>query len=154
MFKKVAQDLARTHLDKRLQAMKKVDIMQTPPRGWIHTIRTTLGMTLAQLGRRLGVSPQAVAQLEKREVEGQITIATLREALAVLGVQSTHAVASPDSLHEIIRRQAEKKAREIVMRTSQSMHLENQKNSDKRLQAAIKEKTEHLVQTLPTTLWD
>jgi len=154
MFKKEAQDLARTHLDKRLQAMKKVDIMHMPARGWIYTLRTTLGMTLAQLGRRLGVSPQAVAQLEKREVEGQITIASLREALRALGVQSTHAVVSPASLHEIIRKQAEKKAREIVMRTSQSMHLENQKNSDKRLQIAIREKTEHLMETMPSSLWD
>lgn len=34
-----------------------------------------------------------------------------------------------------------KKLVNIVMRTSQSMHLENQKNSDKRLEAAIREKT-------------
>ena len=154
MFKKSALHLSRSHLDKRLQEMKKVDIMHMPPRGWIYTIRTTLGMTLAQLGKRLGVSAQAVAQLEKREVDGQNTLATLRTALGALGVQSTHAIISPASLHEIIHKQAEKKAREIVMRTSQTMHLENQKNSDKRIQSAIREKTEHLMETMPSSLWD
>lgn len=154
MFKKEAKNLQRKQLDNRLQAMKKVDIMHMPPRGWIYTIRTTLGMTLAQLGRRLQISPQAVAQLEKREVEGQITVANLREALAALGVQSTHAVISPTSLRDIIHRQAERKAREIVMRTSQTMALENQKNTDKRLEAAIREKTHELEQNIKSSLWD
>lgn len=89
MFKKQTLQLSQSHLDKRIRKMNQVGIMSTPPRGWIYTIRTTLGMTLAQLGKRLGVSPQAIAQLEKREVDGQITLSTLRAALRALGVEST-----------------------------------------------------------------
>lgn len=154
MFKKQTLQLSQSHLDKRIQKMNQVGIMSTPPRGWIYTIRTTLGMTLAQLGKRLGVSPQAIAQLEKREVDGQITLSTLRAALRALGVESTHAVTSPATLREITRKQAEKKAREIVLRTSQTMTLENQKNSDKHLQAAIRERAAEIEKTLPKYLWD
>jgi predicted DNA-binding mobile mystery protein A len=154
MFKKQTLQLSQNHLDKRIQKMNQVGIMSTPTRGWIYTIRTSLGMTLAQLGKRLAVSPQAIAQLEKREVDGQITLSTLRAALRALGVESTHAVTSPASLREIIRKQAEKKAREIVLRTSQTMTLENQKNSDKHLQNAIRERTTEIEKTLPKYLWD
>lgn len=128
--------------------------MQMPPRGWIYTIRTTLGMTLTQLGRRLDISPQAIAQLEKREAEGQITVSRLREALGAMGIKSTHSVFSSTSLQTIIQQQAERKAREIIMRASQSMSLENQKNSNKRLSLAIREKTRQLEETLPSSLWD
>lgn len=154
MFKKQTLQLSQSHLDNRIQKMNQVGIMSTPPRGWIYTIRTSLGMTLAQLGKRLDVSPQAIAQLEKREVDGQITLSTLRAALRALGVESTHAVTSPASLREIIRKQAEKKAREIVLRTSQTMSLENQKNSDKHLQTAIHERATEIEKTLPKYLWD
>ena len=154
MFKKQTLKLSQSHLDKRIQEMNQVGIMSTPPRGWIYTIRTSLGMTLAQLGKRLDVSPQAIAQLEKREVDGQITLSALRSALRALGVESTHAVTSSATLHEIIRKQAEKKAREIVLRTSQTMSLENQKNSDKRLQNSIHERAAEIEKTLPKYLWD
>lgn len=154
MFKNTARKLSQAHLDKRLKSLKSLDILQTPPRGWIYTIRTTLGMTLAQLGQRLRISPQAVAQLEKREVAGQITLSTLREALGAMGVQHAHTVFTSASLQEIVHHQAERKAREIVLRTSQTMHLENQKNSDKRLAEAIREKTRELEERLPSSLWD
>lgn len=94
MFKKAAQDLARTHLDKRLQAMKKVDIMHTPPRGWIilpddaryDTCSARLGS--ASLHRQWH-------SWRSEKSKDRSRIATLREALAALGVQSTHAVNLP-----------------------------------------------------------
>lgn len=154
MFKKETRQLSQSHLDIRIKKMNQVGIMSTPPRGWIYTIRTSLGMTLTQLGKRLDVSPQAIAQLEKREVDGQITLSSLQLTLRALGVESTHAVTSPATLREIIRKQAEKKAREIVLRTSQTMSLENQKNSDKHLKWAIRERASEIEKTLPKYLWD
>jgi DNA-binding transcriptional regulator YiaG len=40
----------------------------------LHAIRTALGMSLAQLGKRLGMSPQGVKDIELREEQGGITL--------------------------------------------------------------------------------
>jgi predicted DNA-binding mobile mystery protein A len=154
MLKEKAMKLSQSHIEKRIRSMNQVQGTQVPLRGWIYTIRTSLGMTLAQLGKRLNVSPQAIAQLEKREVDGQITLSSLRAALRALGVEGHHTITSSTTLWEIIRKQAEKKAREIVLRTSQTMALENQKNSDKHLTMAIRERANEIEKTLPKYLWD
>ena len=51
----------------------------TPPTGWIKAIRTTIGMSMQQLGNKLNISKQAILDTEKREKDGFITIKSLRE---------------------------------------------------------------------------
>jgi hypothetical protein len=43
---------------------------------------------------------------------------------------------------------------EIVLRTSNSMKLEDQENSKKRIEKSIRSKTEEIMDTLPKYLWD
>jgi hypothetical protein len=58
------------------------------------------------------------------------------------------------SLEKLIERKAALKAKEIVLRTSHTMSLEDQVNSDLRLKRAIQQKTEMIVRELPKYLWD
>jgi hypothetical protein len=58
------------------------------------------------------------------------------------------------SLDAIIEKRANELAKEIVTRTSVSMKLEEQENDPKRIQKAIKEKTEELKLEIPKYLWD
>ena len=46
----------------------------TPPTGWIKAIRTTIGMSMQQLGNKLNISKQAILDIEKREKDGLFTI--------------------------------------------------------------------------------
>ena len=46
----------------------------TPPTGWIKAIRTTIGMSMQQLGNKLNISKQAILDKEKREKDGFIII--------------------------------------------------------------------------------
>ena len=58
------------------------------------------------------------------------------------------------TLHNLIERRAMEIAREIVLRTSASMKLEDQENSAERIEKAIKEKTNEIITSMPKYLWD
>jgi len=81
--------MARTSRDPQLVTLKRRQLdanlkgnasAPTPRGGWIRANREALGMSSLQLGRRLGVSQQEAADLERRERTGSITIATLTKA--------------------------------------------------------------------------
>jgi len=58
------------------------------------------------------------------------------------------------SLNLLIDRKAKDLATKIVLRTSNSMKLEDQENSRKRIDKAIKEKVKSLKMEMPKILWD
>jgi predicted DNA-binding mobile mystery protein A len=126
-----------------------------PAKGWIHTIRTSLSMTAAQLANRLGVSPQSVLAIEKREKEGKITLETLRRVGAAMELKLVYGfVPNGGTLEKMIEEKAKELAFKIVMRTSTQMALEDQKISDQKLKKAIEERTQEIVRTLPKNIWD
>ncbi len=133
-------------------ALKKVAV---PPTGWIKAIRTAIGMSMQQLGNKLNVSKQGVMDIEKREKEGSITIRSLREIARVMDMQLVYGfVPNEGSLDALIEKRATELAAQIVMRTANSMKLENQANSKKRIQAAIKERAKAIQNEMPKMLWD
>ena len=126
-----------------------------PPTGWIKAIRTALGMSMQQLGSRLSVSRQAVMDIEKREQEGSISIKSLREIARVLDMQLVYGFVPNDgSLEALIEKRAIKLATQIVMRTANTMKLEDQANSKKRIETAIKERAAAIKNEMPKILWD
>ena len=72
-------------LDKRFVAFAPLANALRPEKGWIKAVREALGMTTAQLGKRLGVSQQRAAMVEKAEVDGSITLKSLEQAAQTLG---------------------------------------------------------------------
>lgn len=126
-----------------------------PAKGWVNAIRSAIGMSMQQLANKLNVSKQAVADIEKREKEGAITIKSLREVANSMDMELVYAFVPKDgSLEALIERKATAIATTIVMRTANTMQLEDQANSKKRLQAAIKERAEAIKNDMPKFLWD
>lgn len=126
-----------------------------PPTGWIKAIRTALGMSMQQLGSRLSVSRQAVMDIEKREQEGSISIKSLREIARVMDMQLVYGFVPNDgTLEALIEKRAIKLATQIVMRTANTMKLEDQANSKKRIETAIKERAAAIKKEMPKILWD
>lgn len=126
-----------------------------PPNGWIHAVRTSLGMSLRQLAERMQISPQSVKELEVREASGSVTLKTLRDAATALDMQLVYGLIPLDgTLGQIVERQARTVAEDIVRRTSSSMRLEDQENTSERLERAISEKTDDLTRSMPRHLWD
>jgi predicted DNA-binding mobile mystery protein A len=154
-MKNSKQKLIIAQIDEKLSKLSKLEPSLMPNRGWIYTIRTALKMPLVLFGKKLGISKQAAQKIESREIEGAITIKTLRHAADSLGMDLVYyLVPKKKSIREMVDDQASQKAKEIVLRTSHSMLLEDQKNSEARIQTAIKEKTEEIKREMPKYLWD
>lgn len=126
-----------------------------PTTGWLKAVRLALGMSLSQVADRLSITKQSVSRLEKREQEGSITINTLREAANSLDMQLVYGFIPKDgSLEALIDRKAEELAKKIVARSSQTMKLEDQENSESRLKEAVADRKEIIKTDLPKILWD
>ena len=142
-------------LDRRFAAIKTLNDLSAPSEGWIRTIRNVLKMSLRQLGTRLGISAQSAKEIEQREVDGSLTLKALREAANALEMKVVYVVLPKDeSIEKLIERKANELAREIVLRTSHTMLLEDQGNSDSRIEKAIKERTEEIKNKMPKNLWE
>ncbi len=126
-----------------------------PPTGWIKAIRTSIGMSMQQLGKKLSISKQGVLDIERREKDGSITIKSLKEIGRVLDMKLVYGFVPNDgSLEALIEKRATELAKDIVMRASNTMKLEDQGNSNERIAKAIKERTEDIINEMPKVLWD
>jgi predicted DNA-binding mobile mystery protein A len=147
--------LILNQLDAKMKRLNATSINELPPIGWIKATRLALGMSQEQLGRKLQITRQSVQELEKREKEGTITLKTLKEVANALDIQLVYGfIPNQGSLEALIEKKANELATRIVMRTSNTMKLEDQQNSDKRIQKAIKERTRILINEMPKILWD
>jgi len=142
------------HWDKKTELLKPLVLMQQPE-GWIHTLRTTLNMSLRQLGERLNITPQSVRDIEQREKEGTVTINTLKAAAGAMDMQFVYGLVPKDeSLEKMVERRAYEMASKIVHRASTTMRLENQENSPERIEEAIRELAYDIKREMPKKLWD
>lgn len=142
-------------LDKKLEKFSLLKEADMPPRGWINAIRTAMNMSLVQLAKRLKKTSVSVKEIEEREQNKTITLNKLMEVAEKLDLQFVYALLPKESsIEKIIEKRALQVAREIVMRTSHSMKLEEQENKEERLQKAIKDRAEQIKQEMPKYLWD
>ena len=79
----------------------------------------------------------------------------MREAGNALGLKLVYGfIPKEKSLEKMIEQKAYEIAKEIVLRTSHSMMLEDQQNSNERIEKAIKERAEEIKNEMPGYLWD
>jgi predicted DNA-binding mobile mystery protein A len=142
-------------LNTKMLAYASLQKVAPPPTGWIKAIRNAIGMSMLQLGNRLSITKQSVQDIERREKEGSITIKALREAARALDMQLVYGFVPNDgSLELLIERKAKELATQIVMRTNNTMKLEDQENTKQRIVKAIQERTTIIKAEMPKTLWD
>jgi predicted DNA-binding mobile mystery protein A len=149
------QKLILDQTDSKIKSFVTVKKVIIPSSGWVHAIRLSLGMSLKQLGRRMNITAQSVKEIEEREKAGTISINVLRQFGKSLNLKFIYGfIPEKESISEIVKQRALEIAKEIVLRTSVNMSLEDQKNSEKRLRKAIKEKAFEIQQEMPKYLWD
>lgn len=142
-------------LNSKMLAFASLQKVAPPPTGWLKAVRTALGMSLQQLSNRLSITKQSMQEIEQREKDGSITIKSLREAAKALDMQLVYGFVPLDgSLEELINRKAREMATQIVLRTSNSMKLEDQENSKQRIEKAIEERAAVIKNEMPKNLWD
>jgi predicted DNA-binding mobile mystery protein A len=142
-------------LDARMQKLRLAARQTPPPNGWLRAVRTALGMPRRSVAKKLEISEPTLLGIEEREVEGTVSLKTLRETAAAMNLVLVYGFVPDDgSLQAYIRDRAYAAAKKIVLRTAHTMELEDQAISDKRIKAAIREKARELESKLPKFLWD
>ncbi len=150
-------------------AAGKVSGVSVPKGGWIAAVRKALGMSGAQLARRLGVTNAAVYQHERNEPEGAITLRQMEKVAQALGCRFVYAIvphaqaedapeenaqAENGRVKDVLRRQARAKAEALVLRASGHMALEQQTLPPERLQEEIARMTDDLLRNPPPDFWE
>ena len=149
------QKLMINQLDEKLKEYKSLLKISIPEKGWLHVIRKAYKMSLRQFGERLDINPSSAESIEKREREGNITLKSLEEAGKALNMKLVYGFVPMDgSIEKSIEKKARELAIEIVRTTSDTMALEDQENTNKRLKKAVDEKTIEILYEMPRYLWD
>lgn len=112
-----------------------------------------MGMTAAQLGARLGITPTSVFEMERREADGSITLKTLEKAAEALNCSLVYALIPNESLDAIVHKQARKVAAKHLERVANSMRLENQGVSSEDSRAQLENLIVEIIRTRPRSIW-
>ena len=83
-------------------------------------------MSSTELASRMGVSQQAIPDLERSEQRDTIKLETLQRAAAALGCDVVYLLVPRDSLEETVRAQARRKAAQHLGRVAHHSRLEDQ----------------------------
>ena len=142
------------HLDKRFRALRPLARSTRPPRGWLRAVRDALGMTTAQLARRLAVSQPRIVELEQSEVRGSVTLNTLQRAAEALGCRLVYVLVPDRPLAEVVRERAEKLAARQVGAVEHTMRLEDQAVRNKRAGQELHRQVVEDLLRHPARLWD
>jgi len=142
-------------LDQKLRPFQKTDTVLVPNKGWINTIRTTINMTMAQLGAKLNITRQGVKSIEESEAKGTISINSLKEVGEALDLKFVYGFVPRDgTIDNLINSKAEKLAQKIVLRANQNMKLENQGIGDEKINESIKDLASEIKREMRKSLWD
>jgi len=149
------QNLVIKQVEQKMKVFKELKSIVIPDEGWVKSIRTALKITLKQLGKKLNITPQSVREIEQREKSGAISLNILRKFGEALDMKLVYGfIPKHQTLNEIINQRAYEVAKTIVMRTSKTMELEDQKVKNEQLEKAIEAKQEEIVREMPKYLWD
>jgi predicted DNA-binding mobile mystery protein A len=111
-------------------------------------------MGVTQFARRLKIKPPSVSDLERGEMEGTITLNSLRRAADALDCTLVYALVPSTTLTAAVQEQARHKAREARSSVSHSMALEAQGIDPLEAERQENELMQRLLIEWPRNLWD
>jgi predicted DNA-binding mobile mystery protein A len=114
-------------------------------------LRTGLAMSQEDLARRMGISRQAVSQLEQREVGGAVTLNALREAAQAMDSEVVYALVPRRGIGATLEARALRLASRMTGSVRHTMRLEDQEP-----ESDLDERTRALAEELlasPGQLW-
>jgi predicted DNA-binding mobile mystery protein A len=137
-------ELALDQIEKRLRKLRRVlNEAQVSP-GWIYYMRHALGLTLEKLGLRAKLSKATIQQVEKREIQGRITITTLKKLAHAMDCEFIYAFVPNNELKTFLFEKAYNKAEQIIKNADLHMTLEDQKVTE-RIELRIKRLAQELM---------
>jgi len=143
----------RAILDRAARQLGEGQRPALPSEGWIATTRKALGMSGPQLAKRLGVTRARVSQAEGAEVEGRVTLRTMKAFAEAMGCRFVYAIVPEGRVEDVVAAQAHKKARALVTRASDHMALESQSLSEAHNAEEVERVARELLRTMPRDFW-
>jgi predicted DNA-binding mobile mystery protein A len=121
------RNLRLKQLDRTLAPFRPAVSVVRPAKGWVRAIREAIGVSSAELARKMGTSRQLSLQQEKAEAEDRITLKSLRTLANALDCDLVYAlVPKADSLEDLMNNRARVQAKKNVLGVEHSMALEDQ----------------------------
>ena len=128
--------------------------IKTPPEGWLRTVRSALGMSGAEVAKKLGVTRARITKAEHAELTGSVTLKSMQAMAEAMGCRFVYAIIPKSgSIEDIITAQARKKAVKIVGTASNHMALENQTLPDDKIAQEVERLTREIAQERSSDFW-
>jgi predicted DNA-binding mobile mystery protein A len=127
--------------------------LQTPPEGWLRTVRNALGMSGSQLAKKMGVSRARIAQVEQAELRGGVTLKSMQATAEAMGCRFVYAIVPPGRVEDVITAQARKKATAVVSTASKHMALEAQTLPNDKMAQEVERLTHEIAQEMSPDFW-
>jgi predicted DNA-binding mobile mystery protein A len=121
------RDLRLSQLVRTLTTFEAAKQEARPQRGWLRAIREGLGLTLENVGKKLGQSRRRIQEFEEAEAQDRITLHSLRRVADAMDCQLVYAIVPKSgTITELAERRARAEATEDVLDVEHTMALENQ----------------------------
>ena len=120
-------------------------------------MRSTLGLSIMQLAKRLKCRDTGVLRLEQREQAGTASLATLDRAAKAMNCRLVWAIVPEQgnsSLSDIVEKRARMLATQMVYRVDQNMKLEAQGIHEDGVRKQIDDLTGELIRNGDARIWD
>ena len=127
---KPPEKLAMKQIERRLGELRGLAKAADIRTGWIGYMRRAMCMTLGTLAGAAKLSQATVQQIEKREIFGKVTLATMRKIAASMDCEFIYAIVPKRELQDLLKSKAAMKAARIVREADVHMTLEDQKVSE------------------------
>lgn len=111
---KPIDSLAISHINERFWPLKEFLDEANLRTGWIRYMRKNLSMTIRQLSERANISRPTAAQSEKREVEGKVTLETLKKMAKALECEFVYAFIPKNDINSTLEKKAIEKAEKVI----------------------------------------
>lgn len=135
---------AREGLERRFARWRDREAV-TPTLGWIRAIRDALGMSTRDLAVRAGISAPRVSQIERAEVDGTLTLATLQRIAEALDCRVEYALVPRRPLDEMVRDQARAKAERLMLAVDHTMAMEDQRTDRPTWQSEVERTADEMI---------
>lgn len=146
--------LIREQLDKKLDAIKKATLSSMPTHGWIKSIREALGMSTAQLGKKVGIDQSRISRIENAEMTGEVKLSSLMKIAESMDMQFVYAFVPRQSLEDMVQEQARQIAIKRMKRLNNTMRLEEQELSEEQKKKALDDMIQKIMIDEPKDFWD
>lgn len=124
---KTKDTLALSQFERRIKPLRKNINSFKVRDGWIHYLRSVLGIKLSTLARLAKTTPSSVQQAERGEEKHKVTVETLRRMAEAMDCEFVYAFIPRKEIKELIKTRAYAKAKKILERADTHMALEDQK---------------------------